>query len=134
MLTTAFLNTLNPGTITGELTVVLATRPLMQFMQQVRHKSRTFGVHYIDIRPPVLRVRMDYLYRRKAINLSASRLLPCCYTSYHRILIQRLHRHRTLCNRYRPHRNRHPSICRNQIYRNTVMVLLWSPYHCTPKK
>ena len=51
MLITAFLNTLSPGTITGGLTVALATRHRMQYMQKVRHKSRTFGVHYIDLRP-----------------------------------------------------------------------------------
>ena len=55
MLITAFLNTLSPGTITGGLTVALATRHRMQYMQKVRHKSRTFGVHYLDLRPDVLR-------------------------------------------------------------------------------
>ena len=56
MLITAFLNTLSPGTITGGLTVALATRHRMQYMQKVRHKSRTFGVHYLDLRPNLYRL------------------------------------------------------------------------------
>ena len=51
MLIIAFLNTLSPDTIAVELTVALATKHRMQCMQKVRHKSRTLGVYYIDLRP-----------------------------------------------------------------------------------